>query len=176
VSSSSDDKALRFEHQFEREAFRLETLDYYENPASEDALAAFLTGKPQPPDYQHSSWVGTVRTATAEGKRIYRVHVLARPLTSYLQFELDWGYHRNQAAGEEFFILDITEQPNPLEGVPDFWLFDEREVSVMHYDPGGAFARSEELTGTHVGEFVGYRDTALAHAEPFDDWWTKYGG
>src|SRR5690242_16265516 len=83
--------------EFERDAFRLETLDYYQSPESEDALAAFIAGQPQPPEYQRSSWVDTVRAATTAGKRIYRVHVLARPLSTYLQFELGWGYHRNQA-------------------------------------------------------------------------------
>jgi hypothetical protein len=161
--------------EFEREAFRLETLDNYNIPRGADDLRAFLAGEEQPESYRQSSWVTTVREATEGGKRMYRVHILARPLTDYLRFELDWGYHRNAAAGEEFFILDTTEQPNPLVGVRDFWLFDESTVSVMHYDETDAFTGSEILTDDRTAEFIGYRDTALAQAEPFADWWAKHG-
>ncbi|MFC1402424.1 MULTISPECIES: DUF6879 family protein [Streptacidiphilus] len=161
--------------EFEREAFRLETLDNYNIPRGSDDLRAFLAGEEQPESYRQSSWVTTVREATTSGKRMYRVHVLARPLTDYLRFELDWGYHRNAAAGEEFFILDTTDQPNPLMGVPDFWLFDDAIVNVMHYDETAAFTGSEILADDRTAEFIAYRDTALAQAEPFVDWWAKHG-
>jgi hypothetical protein len=57
-----------------------------------------------------------VADATRAGKRMYRVHVLSRPLTDYLRFELGWGFRRNMAAGEEFFILDTTDRENPIPG------------------------------------------------------------
>ncbi|NGO40949.1 DUF6879 family protein [Streptomyces ureilyticus] len=159
---------------FQREAFRLETLDDYSRSGNVDAYHAFLAGEPQPDDY-NAGWVEELRTHTGNGKRIYRVHVLRRPLTHYLRFELGWGYQKNMSGGEEFFILDITDSPNPLENVPDFWLFDSNSVAVMNYDGTGKFAGSEVLLSARAAEFTRYRDTALAHAEPFPDWWAKYG-
>jgi hypothetical protein len=161
--------------EFEREAFRLETLDDYNIPRAADDFRAFLAGEEQPESYRNSSWVTTVRNATEGGKRMYRVHILSRPLTDYLRYELAWGYHRNTKAGEEFFILDTTEQENPLEGVPDFWMFDESTVSIMHYDETAAFTGSEILPEERSAEFIAYRDAALTHAQPFPEWWAKYG-
>ncbi|MFJ1913003.1 DUF6879 family protein [Streptomyces sp. NPDC088147] len=172
--SSSSNLAERFKT-FHREAFRLEILDEYNVPSSADNLRAFLAGEPQPEDY-NAGWVETVRAATHAGKRMHRVHIVSRPLTDYLRYELGWGYVKNMTGGEEFFILDVTERPNPLAGVPDFWLFDEVSPVVMNYDDAGVFLGPDFLEAGRAAEFVRYRDTALAHAEPFPEWWAKYGG
>jgi hypothetical protein len=160
---------------FEREAFRLETLDDYSKSGSVEAYKAFLAGESKLEGY-NSDWVAEVRGYVNEGKRIYRVHILSRPLTPYLRFELGWGYRANMLGGEEFFILDTTEQPNPLEGVGDFWLFDESAVGVMRYDEAGKFLGSEVLPDGRAAEFTAHRDKALGNAQPFAEWWDKYGG
>lgn len=160
---------------FEREAFRLETLDNYNIPRSQGAFAAFLAGEEQPAEYRNAEWLDTIRNATSSGKRMYRVHILRRPLTDYLRYELGWGYHRNMQAGEEFSILDITERPNPIPEAPDFWLFDSETVASMNYDSEGRFLGSDYLEADRIPEFTGYRDQALEFAVPFTDWWAKYG-
>jgi hypothetical protein len=157
---------------FEREAFRLETLDDYSQSGGVDAYRAFLAGEPQPESYKSAGWVTTVRNATEAGKRMYRVHVVNRPLTDYLRFELGWGYVRNQEAGEEFHILDITEQPNPLADVPDFWMFDESSVVSMRYDDGGKFLGAD--IEPYAAAWIKRRDAALASAVPFPAWWEQH--
>jgi hypothetical protein len=161
--------------EFRREAFRLETLDTYDIPRLNDHLRAFLAGEEQPEGFRNSPWVSTVRDATRQGKRVYRVHILSRPLTDYLRYELAWGYHRNAQAGEEFFILDTTGRENPLPDVPDFWLFDENTVAVMRYDASGAFQGFDLLGSDEAAAYVAYRDKALAEAEPFFEWWEAHG-
>ncbi|WP_370592759.1 DUF6879 family protein [Streptomyces sp. NBRC 109706] len=152
----------------------METLDSYGVSRLEGHFRAFLNGEPQPEDFKNSGWVSTVRNAVQGGKRMYRVHILRRPLTDYLRYELGWGYHRNMAAGEEFFILDTTEQPNPLAGVGDFWMFDEADVQVMHYEDDGTYIDSELLPQGSASEFIECRDVAMRHAVPFGEWWEKY--
>lgn len=159
---------------FENEAFRLETLADYGASGNIDAYHAFLAGEPRPDDY-NAEWVEELRSHTGSGKRIYRVHILSRPITDYLRFELGWGYRKNMTGGEEFFILDITENPNPLDGVPDFWLFDSDTAAVMNYDGIGTYLGSDTLPPERAGEFARHRDTALAHAQPFTEWWAAYG-
>lgn len=171
--SSSSNLAACFKT-FEREAFRLEILDDYNIPSSAENLRAFLAGEPQPADY-NAGWVETVRTATQAGKRMYRVHIVNRPLTDYLRYELGWGYTKNMTGGEEFFILDVTDGPNPLSDVPDFWLFDGAAPVVMKYDESGTFLGPDFRPPETASEFVRHRDTALAHAEPFSSWWAKHG-
>jgi hypothetical protein len=107
---------------------------------------------------------------------MYRVHIVSRPLTDYLRYELGWGYVKNMTGGEEFFILDTTDKPNPLPAAPDFWLFDEKTPVVMEYDETGAFLGPDFLPEENAAEFIRYRDTALAHAEPFSSWWANHGG
>ncbi|MGA5818885.1 DUF6879 family protein [Kitasatospora sp. NPDC094028] len=157
---------------FHQEAFRLETLDDYSKSGNVDAYQAFLAGSPKPAGY-NAKWLAQVQRNSDAGRRMYRVHILARPLTPYLRFELGWGYRTNATAGEEFFILDITERPNPLEGVPDFWMFDESTTVSMTYDNEGGFLGAEEEPD--VQKWVQWRDMALSHAEPFPDWWERHG-
>ncbi|MFF7232261.1 hypothetical protein BX264_4560 [Streptomyces sp. 2333.5] len=159
---------------FQREAFRLETLDDYSRSGNTEAFQAFLAGQLQPAGY-NEAWVSELRSHTSRGKRVYRVHVLTRPLTPYLRFELGWGYQKNATGGEEFFILDITGQPNPLEGVPDFWWFDDSTPAVMNYAEDGSFLGADVLPDERAAEFRTYRDTAMAHAVPFPEWWAKHG-
>ncbi|MER5634043.1 DUF6879 family protein [Streptomyces nitrosporeus] len=161
--------------EFGREAFRLETLDDYSKSGSVDAYHAFLAGESQPEEYKTAGWVKTVGNAVAAGKRIYRVHILCRPLTDYLRFELSWGYRRNMTAGEEFFILDTTDQENPIPEAPDFWLFDERSIGSMSYDGEGKYLGTDFLEEDQIPRFLAYRDTAMAQAVPFAEWWAKYG-
>ncbi|TQF05903.1 hypothetical protein E6W39_31355 [Kitasatospora acidiphila] len=161
--------------EFNREAFRLETLDDYSQSGGIEAYHAFLAGEEQPDEYKSAGWVRTVSNATQSGKRMYRVHIVSRPLTDYLRFELAWGYQRNMAAGEEFFILDTTDRENPIPEAPDFWLFDDETVAAMSYDGNGKYLGVEFLGPGQLAEFLAYRNTALARAEPFADWWAKYG-
>ncbi|MEW2618658.1 DUF6879 family protein [Streptomyces sp. NPDC048106] len=160
---------------FEREAFRLETFDDYSQSGGVEAYQAFLAGQEQPESHKNAAWLRTVGDATEAGKRMYRVHILSRPLTDYLRFELSWGYQRNMAVGEEFFILDTTDAENPIPGAPDFWMFDDSAVGVMSYDGSGKYLGSQFVTEDRVAEYRSYRDTALAHAVPFTDWWARHG-
>ncbi|MER0241175.1 DUF6879 family protein [Streptomyces sp. HSW2009] len=159
--------------EFATEAFRLETLDDYSKSGSVDAYRLFCEGREKPVDY-NADWLDEVKAHVDAGRRVYRVHILTRPLTPYLRFELGWGYVTNATAGEEFFILDVTDRGNPLPNVGDFWLFDSTAAAPLHYGEEGDFIGSEVLSGERGPEYAAYRDKALAHAVPFVDWWAKY--
>ncbi|MGW5095213.1 DUF6879 family protein [Streptomyces nodosus] len=158
---------------FRREAFRLETLDDYSQSGSVDAYRLFLDGQAKPQDY-NADWLDEVRGHVDAGRRVYRVHVLTRPLTPYLRFELGWGYQTNATAGEEFFVLDVTEQHSSVRAVGDFWLFDSVTAVPMRYSDDGKFLGADVLGDEQGERYVTYRDSALAHAVPFADWWAKY--
>ncbi|QDO20059.1 hypothetical protein FNV65_20565 [Streptomyces sp. S1A1-8] len=162
--------------EFQREAFRLETLSVYTIPDEQETFSAFKAGEPQPDKHKTAPWVSTIRKNVESGKRMYRVHVVRRPLTDYLRYEMAWGYVRNAAAGEEFFILDVTDRPNPLEGIPDFWAFDESAIVTMEYNGKGEFLGAQQESEDEAGKWLSIRDSALAEAVPFADWWAEYGG
>ncbi len=54
-------------------------------------------------------------------------------------------------------------------------MFDEKTVAVMHYDTSYAFVGAETIPAERADDFVGYRDLAMAHAEPFFSWWRRHG-
>ncbi|WP_330175834.1 hypothetical protein OG875_21410 [Streptomyces sp. NBC_01498] len=161
--------------EFRREAFRLETLSVYTMPDEQETFSAFKEGKPQPDRHKNAPWVATIRGNVESGKRMYRVHVVRRPLTEYLRYEMSWGYVRNSEAGEEFFILDVTERINPLEGIPDFWAFDESAVVTMKYSDNGEFLGARQEPTADAEKWLGIRDAALAEAVPFAEWWAEHG-
>jgi hypothetical protein len=137
---------------FERSAFRLETLPEYLVPQEAAMLAAFKRGQPVDLPDDHP-WLAKVRRHTRAGKVMHRVRVVSYPLTDYLRMEMSW-YPMSVRAGED---IRITERQ--LTG--DFWLFDDEAVIVLNYDRAGRFVGAE--AGTNLTYYRRQRDLALAH-------------
>ncbi|MER6529423.1 DUF6879 family protein [Streptomyces sp. NPDC001508] len=153
---------------FQREAWRLETLPWYRVPSEDGDIRDFLAGHRIDPANYSSSYTDGLRKLRAEGKAKGRVHVVSRPLTDYLRFEfMYYGVHA--AAGDDIRILDVTDRPNPLEGVQDFWLFDRSQVVLMHYDADGTQIGREVFEGD-VTPFLEYQRIAVTESVPFEEY------
>jgi hypothetical protein len=137
---------------FERSAFRLETLPEYNVPQEAELLARFKRGEPVDLPDDHP-WLQSVRRHRGAGKLMRRVRVVTHPLTDYLRMELTW-YRKSVQAGED---IRITE--TQLTG--DFWLFDEQTVVVLHYDSQGRFTGTTTEQGS-LTRYLSIRDRALA--------------
>ena len=88
---------------FEREAFRLEQLDWYDSPGTRERVRRFLAGQPDDPAAR-AGWDALIAAARRAGKVMSRVHVVSEPLTDYLRFEM--GFYRGSvAAGEDVRVL-----------------------------------------------------------------------
>lgn len=150
---------------FQRTAFRLETHPSYDVTSEREEYEAFLSsGTLSIPD--DDSWLTRVRHFRATDRWIGRVHVLRRPLTDYLRYELA-VYRHTVAAGEDIRILDLTSQPDP--GLPgqDFWLFDETSVVRMDYDNQGTQLGRELLEDIDPAPYAHWQRLALARAQPY---------
>lgn len=64
-----------------------------------------------------------------------RVHIIDHMLTPYLQFEIDWYYAINGAAGED--IRFIYREDVPDLTFTDTWLFDDTVVVDLSYTAEG---------------------------------------
>jgi hypothetical protein len=132
------DELQRMLGQVERSVFRLETLSSYIAPGEADMLRAFNDGHPMPsrgPDTD--PWLRMVADSVQAGRLWSRVHVLNRPLSDYLRFEL-FGYQGNVAAGEDVRIADRAKVPETLSVLAgDFWLLDNAVAVVIEYDGNG---------------------------------------
>ncbi|MFD5627169.1 DUF6879 family protein [Streptomyces sp. NPDC127072] len=149
----------------QREAWRLETLPVYTMPQEAEKLARFLHGEKSPDDYT-SGWMDEVRQWRSEGKSVGRVHIVTRPLSDYLRFEFEYYYRHHDKAGEDIRILDVTDKPNPLSGVQDFWMFDGSKVVHMNYRPDGTQI-NRELHEGDPAPFIEYQRIAVAESIPF---------
>ncbi len=125
---------------FQRSAFRLETLPAYFMPQEAEMLAAFKRGEDVKVPDDHP-WPALVHHATHAGKTMQRVRVVTHPLSDYLRFELSL-YPRSVAAGEDIRVASLDDHPELVVCKQDFWLFDDIAVVVLDYDDRGGFQGS----------------------------------
>jgi hypothetical protein len=163
------DELQRALRKAERSVFRLEMLSSYIAPGEVDMLRAFKDGQPMPPRGPDTDpWLRMVADSVQAGRRWSRVHVLDRPLSDYLRFEL-LGYQGNVAAGEDVRIADRAHLPDTLSALTgDFWLLDDALAVVMEYDGDGR--RLSMRPTRDVGGFVDQRDLAIEHSVPLLDY------
>jgi hypothetical protein len=65
--------------------------------------------------------------------------------------------------------MDVTDRPNLLSSVQDFWIFDKSEVVLMHYEPDGTQTGREAYEGDTT-PFIEYQRIALAESVPFEEY------
>jgi hypothetical protein len=162
----------------QRGAFRLETLPQYSIPEDAERLRVFReTGRPPKRTTETSPWLRLVADSTAAGRQWRRVHVVSRPLTEYLRFEL-LGYVENAAAGEDIRIADRDTHSALANLAEDFWLFDadtDHAVAVLlRYDQEGRFLGAERADHPDaIARCRAQRDLALALAVPLEEYLTS---
>ncbi len=165
---AGEEWAARFER-FSREAWRLETLPQYLMPQEAEEFAAFRAGARIDPATVANEYTDRLRRQAAEGRTQGRVHVVSRPLSDYLRFEFHHYYAAHALAGEQIRILDVTDGPNPLAGVQDFWMFDRSEVVLMNYHSDGRQI-SREVHAPGTARFVEYQRIAVTESVPFEEY------
>jgi len=124
----------RFFTEFKTSATRIETLPVYTVDEERENLELYLTGAPLPSD-RNEEWAANIRACTARGRSMSRIHVIDHILTPYLQFEIDWYYAINGAAGEDIRFIFREEVPELV--YTDTWIFDEQIVIDLSYDTEG---------------------------------------
>lgn len=122
-------------------AWRVEALQHYEVPGDEDRQRAFHAGKPLPPPRPElQDDMRLVTSLRRAGRHIGRVHVVDRPLSPYVRYELA-VYTENVAAGEDVRIADRSLHPELGAVSGDFAVFDAgtpgAAVVLFDYTPSG---------------------------------------
>jgi Family of unknown function (DUF6879) len=156
-------------------AFRLETLPQYLVAQEDERFRAFREGRPLPArSAETSPWLRQIARSTAGGRHWQRIHVVGRPLTAYLRFELLTD-SENVAAGEDVRVADRDIHAELTALTQDFWLIDgdtdHATALLMRYDPEGRFADAERCTDPDVlARCRHQRDLALARSIPVADY------
>ena len=154
---------------FRQSAFRLEIRQHYTAPDEQEEFGRFLAGEePQP---ELTWWTELARGHIAAGRSMCRVRVIVEPPSDYTRFELA-AYPVMAAAGDDIRIISIAPRSWP-PGIPheDFWIFDDQDLWILHYDETG-FLYCAELADDPqvVADHLGWRDTALELSIPVNDY------
>jgi hypothetical protein len=154
-------------------AFRLETLQHY--AGDEEELDEFRRGLPlRERSVRTSPYLRRLAEATLAGQQWSRIHVIEKPLTDYVRFELA-SYVGSAAAGEQIMVADRSAAAELGELRQDFWLVDKElpgaVALMMHYDQGGEFLGA---TAADDGRTLAWcrhaRFLAASHAVPLNDY------
>ncbi|WP_165984111.1 DUF6879 family protein [Streptomyces sp. YIM 98790] len=168
-SSLSDPGFRSHFAEFQRTAFRMETLQNYDVSYERPEFERFLSGESRGRFPGLEGWLARVSEGTRRGKEFQRVHILEEPLSDYARFECLWSYRHTVAAGEDVRIIPVAAGHWP-EDLPrqDFWLFDSRRLVLMNYRPDGTFASAEAVDDPdRVARAAHWRDQAVAASIPF---------
>jgi hypothetical protein len=130
---------------FQRSAFRLETLPVYSVP-QEEAWFAEWQRSGQLPELTpaNDSWLRLVQEACRAGKRMQRVHVVTPPLSDYLRFEFTTQIP-SVDCGEDCRIAEASHVQQAVGQLSDYWLMDETVAIRLHYDDEGRFLGMEQV-------------------------------
>jgi Family of unknown function (DUF6879) len=155
-------------------AYRLEVQQYYHVPEDIERQAAFREGRPLPPPRPHAvESLRLIRQLTQAGRRIGRVHVVDRPLSEYVRYELSL-YPSNVEAGEEVWIADRSAHPDLDQLRTDFAIIDgetgQPDVITFQYDDAGRLLGYEHVADRDLArrcwqDFVLVRECAVPLAE-----------
>lgn len=153
---------------FEHNAFRLEMLDIYNVSGEIEEYQQFLNGD-TPPINANEDWVEIINGAYSRGAEINRVRWARKPFSTYLNYEILWGYRASVDAGEKISVIIGDAMPSFKTIVPilkDFWLFDNKECYLLEYDFVGTFLGINKLPNSLIGNYVKLKEETLSLSSP----------
>jgi hypothetical protein len=112
-------------------------------------------------------------------RAVQRVHVVSRPLSDYIRYELT-AYAENAAAGEDIRIADRSAHRELGDLGEDFTIFDAgtsgASVILFRYDGGGRLHGYRHATDQEtVMRCGGQYDLALACSVPLNEFMASVG-
>lgn len=154
---------MRMLRTFATSAFRLETRQLYATDGETAAFAAWReSGRiPDADDPLIASWTELVRARAEDAAQIRRVHVVSKPLTTYVRFELAMQRAHSLPAGEQVRLVDADAYPG-LAQAADFWLLDNRVGVRLIYDDAGQLTGLQRMATGEVDTARSMSDAAWA--------------
>lgn len=130
---------------FKKEAFRLELLQEYKVKEEEKAFLYFKENREVRYDLtDYDIWEKKYLSRIKNDRvKVKRVHVIEKPLSDYIEFELGL-YRTSQRMGEEISLLskDAYDKIIADNIFSDYWLFDDETVLEMSYGIDGNYLSS----------------------------------
>ncbi|MFE9610292.1 DUF6879 family protein [Streptomyces sp. NPDC006012] len=165
---------------FEHTAWRLETRRRYASDEASDRWESFIETGKVIEDWQVGAatraFRDTMRTQTAQGKRVERVRIVDRPATTGQRYLLE-GARWNIASGEDIRNMWRTDADQLRLPVEDFWLFDSRLIALLRFDDDDQLTHVDLITEpAEVVRCAMIRDAAWHHAVPWKQFTAEMSG
>jgi hypothetical protein len=161
----ADNEFSKYFEEFNKSAFRLQTLSEYNVDEEKDEFSSFLSGEFKP-SHEDSEWISLIKKNTLEGKKMTQVLLIHSPLTPYMRYGLEWWWEDQAKAGADIrWILpeNIEKMKNDLK--QDFWIFDDATVFLMNYDKNGRFLGAIiEKDQKKIKEYLDIKDRAMKNS------------
>lgn len=141
-------------------AWRVEARQHYDADIDHARFKEFAAGRPlPPPGTAKLADLALIRQLHDTGRTAGRVHVVSRPLSPYLRYELA-AYAENAAAGEDVRIADLSACPELSAIAEDFTLFDHEQPHASYVLFG--YGDDDRVHGyTHTARDVAHRTWQL---------------
>ncbi len=155
-----------------REWFKLEVRQDYNAEDDSPSLRAWLEG-----DKQRSlnlltdddpEFTSDCRQKLSQGVKLLRVHVIERPLSAYMGWELEY-YSRVSIPrrGENVFTVERADVTRAALPAGDLIMFDGRRVILNSYGKNGLLESADFYDEQDdLSRFLALRKTVLEHAKP----------
>jgi hypothetical protein len=130
------------------EWFKLEVLQDYSAEDDDPSLQAWLKGDKQRSlellDDEDPEFTSDCRQKTNQGTKLTRVHIVEEPLSSYMQWEIEY-YKRISipARGEQIYLVNAKDLADLQIPSADLILFDDRHAVLNNYDKNGRMIGAE---------------------------------
>lgn len=151
--------------------WRIEALQHYDVPSDEARQQAFHAGETLPPPGPGKlDDLKLITELVQSGRHAGRVHIVDRPLSDYVRYELA-AYEENVAAGEKIWIADRSLYPELEAITADFALFDlgtehPRAVMFDYSESGRVLGYRIEDDLATIAECAGHLGLAQRRAVP----------
>ncbi|MGI5127284.1 DUF6879 family protein [Pseudonocardia sp. CA-107938] len=154
---------------YEVSSYRLECQQVYASPEEDEYLTQFLSG--QRPKTSWGFMRATAGSQIAAGRTKTRVRVVVEPATLYTEMALTI-YPELLEIGEDIRFVGVQQGEWPEEQPHhDYWIFDDRELWLMHYHENFRWKGAERIDDpAALEEHRAARDRALAMAVSLDEY------
>ena len=153
------------------EWFKLEVFQDYFGEDDGPSLRAWLAGDKQKSiELMHESadktWIADCQHKVRSGVRLIRVHIVERPLTPYLEWELEYYKQINESlCGENVYLVDKPDTASLDIPAGDMIVFDNKVAAINHYDSSGKMTSQDFYDNENISQFLELKSKLLKLAK-----------
>lgn len=149
----------RFWDETKKEWFKVEVLQDYSGEDSSPSLEAWLKGEKEKSIRLMMEKINANRWVKMAGKKPFRkirIHIVEKPYTPYLEWEIEAYKHINiPLAKEEVYLLDKKKVSSLDIPDGDFMIFDQKRVARNYYNQSGRVYKADFYDeGEDINKFL----------------------